>query len=71
MYLDDGASIRGPSLRQQVRCTAAASGITLHFGPREGTYTPWWHSIAVTVHGAKPVTKVIPDQPRAATIAIR
>ena len=71
IYLDDGASIRGPSLRQQVRCTAAASGITLHFGPREGTYTPWWHSIAVTVHGAKPVTKVIPDQPRAATIAIR
>ena len=70
IYLDDGVSIHGPSLRQLVTCTVTPKGIALHFGAREGAYDAWWRSIAVTVHGAKPVTRIIPDQPRAATVMI-
>jgi alpha-glucosidase len=70
IYLDDGVSIEGPSLRQQVTCTVTATGVALRFAQREGTYRPWWKSIAVTVHGAKSVTKTIPDQPVAATVQI-
>jgi len=70
IYLDDGISIDGPSLRQQVTCTVTPKGVTLHLAAREGSYRPWWKSIAVTVHGARPVTKTIPDQPSEATISI-
>jgi alpha-glucosidase len=70
IYLDDGVSIEGRSLRQQVTCTATPKGIALHFGAREGSYRPWWKSIAVTVHGASASTKTIPDQPDEATVTI-
>jgi alpha-glucosidase len=70
IYLDDGVSIEGPSLRQAITCNASRRGIELHFGPREGSYQPWWTSIAVAVHGARPLRRIIADQPRAATIAI-
>jgi alpha-glucosidase len=70
IYLDDGVSIEGPRLRQQVSCTVTPNGVALHFGAREGSYKPWWRAIAVTVHGAHPMTKTIADQPAAATIEI-
>jgi alpha-glucosidase len=70
IYLDDGISVAGPVLRQKLSCTVTANGVALSFGAREGTYKPWWRSIAVTIHGPKPVTKVISDQPRAATVEI-
>jgi alpha-glucosidase len=70
LYLDDGVSVAGPNLRQQVTCTVSAKGIALHFGAREGSYTPWWNSIAVSVHGPHPAHKLIADQPRAATVLI-
>jgi alpha-glucosidase len=47
-----------------------AKGVALHFAPRVGSYRPWWKSIAVTVHGAKGLTKTIPDQPGLATVEI-
>jgi alpha-glucosidase len=71
IYLDDGVSISGPSLRQEVTCTATPDGVSLHFGERQGSYRPWWKQIAVTVHGATTKHVVIADQPRAATIPIR
>jgi alpha-glucosidase len=70
LYLDDGVSIRGPSLRQHITCTVTDKGVRLEFGPREGSYRPWWRSIAVTVHGARPVRRTIADQPVAASIDI-
>ena len=70
IYLDDGISIEGPSLRQEVRCTVTPKGVALQFGAREGTYKPWWKSIAVTVHGARAVTRTIADQPGPATVEI-
>jgi alpha-glucosidase len=51
LYLDDGISIAGPSLRQTVRCTIGKDGIMLHFNPRQGAYAPWWKQIAVNIHG--------------------
>ncbi len=70
IYLDDGVSIQGSSLRQSITCTVTSHGIALHFAPRAGSYAPWWKSISVTVHGARAVTRTIPDQPSAATIEI-
>lgn len=71
LYLDDGVSVRGPSLRQAVTCSATANGVVLNFGPREGSYRPWWKQIAVIVHGARAAQMTIADQPRAATVAVR
>jgi alpha-glucosidase len=71
IYLDDGVSISGPSLRQEVTCTATPDGVSLHFGERQGSYRPWWKQIAITVHGATTKHVVIADQPRAATIPVR
>lgn len=70
IYFDDGVSIIGPSLRQQLACALTATGVTLHFGPREGSYRPWWKSIVVTVHGSPTVSKTIADQPASATVEI-
>ena len=35
LYLDDGVSISGPSLRQSIRCTLGKDGIMLHFDARQ------------------------------------
>ena len=51
LYWDDGVSIRGPSLRQTVRCTLGKDGIMVHFDKREGSFKPWWKQMRVTVHG--------------------
>src|SRR5690348_5029856 len=71
IYLDDGVSIRGPSLRQQVTCTITPAGVSLRFSERQGSYRPWWKQIAVTVHGATEKHMLVPDQPHASTVAIR
>src|SRR5260221_1133450 len=70
LYFDDGVHIAGPSLRQSISCTVTPQGVRLHFGPRQGHWRPWWKSIAVTLHGARPVSRTIPDQPRAAEVVI-
>lgn len=54
LYLDDGkarAIERGAYLRQSIRCTETPGGLRIDFAPREGKWKPWWHQIAVTVHG--------------------
>jgi alpha-glucosidase len=70
LYFDDGLSVRGASLRQIVQCTATSKGIALRFGPRKGSYRPWWKQIAVTVHGPQAARMTIPDQPNRAEILI-
>ena len=70
LYFDDGVSIAGPSLRQEITCTATSRGVSLHFATREGSFRPWWKQIAVTVHGARAAHMVIADQPGPATIQI-
>ena len=70
LYLDDGVSIAGPSLRQTISCTMTARGVSLRFGARVGSFRPWWKAITVTVHRAHPTHKIIADQPGPATIEI-
>lgn len=70
LYFDDGISIAGPHLRQTIHCDATTKGLVLRFGPREGSWKPWWKQIAVTVHGAHSARKMIPDQPRVSEVAI-
>ncbi len=71
LYFDDGIHVSGPSLRQSVQCSVTPKGVSLRFGPRTGTYRPWWKQIAVTVHGAQAARMTIADQPRVATVLIR
>jgi alpha-glucosidase len=71
LYFDDGVSVTGPNLRQTVQCSVTSKGVVLRFGPRQGSWRPWWKQIAVTVHGAKEVHMTIADQPRPAVISIR
>jgi alpha-glucosidase len=70
LYFDDGVRVGGPSLRQTVECTVTARGVVLRFGPRQGSYRPWWKQIAVTVHGRQDARMTIPDQARAGEILI-
>ena len=51
IYLDDGVSVKGASLRQALTCTVTPAGVSLSFGARQGRFAPWWKTIAVTVHG--------------------
>ncbi|HEX3424291.1 MAG TPA: TIM-barrel domain-containing protein [Sphingomicrobium sp.] len=70
LYFDDGTSVKGPVLRQTLRCSTSAKGVILHFGPREGSWKPWWSKIAVTVHGQRGAAITISDQPKAADVLI-
>jgi alpha-glucosidase len=70
IYFDDGVSITGPSLRQSVSCTVTPTGVRLRFGLRQGSWRPWWKTIAMTVHGAQPMAKTIADHPRAGEVLI-
>jgi alpha-glucosidase len=71
LYFDDGVTVAGQSLRQAIECKVTGRGAELRFGQREGTWRPWWKQIAVTVHGARALRMIIPDQARAATIQIQ
>jgi alpha-glucosidase len=70
LYLDDGVSVTGPSLRQEITCISTPRGVSLHFAAREGSFRPWWKQIAVTVHGARSAHMLIADQPGPATVQI-
>ena len=51
LYWDDGVSVRGASLRRQVRCVQGKDGVMVHFEKNEGSFKPWWKQIQVVVHG--------------------
>jgi alpha-glucosidase len=71
IYADDGIDTNGPSLRQSVECSVVPGGVALSFNEREGSFKPWWNSIALVVHGgARETRKIIPDQPRANKMTI-
>jgi alpha-glucosidase len=70
LYFDEGVSLSGPSLSQSIQCVETPRGIALRFGPRQGSWKPWWKQIQVTVHGPKTTRMTIADQPAAAEVAI-
>ncbi|QYE37298.1 DUF5110 domain-containing protein (plasmid) [Polymorphobacter sp. PAMC 29334] len=64
LYLDDGHSLayrRGAFLRQEIRCRMTAAGLAIEFLPRDGSFAPWWHAIAVTVHGWRGTAHVVAE----------
>ena len=56
IYDDDGHSMdfaKGVFMRQAIRCTVGAHGVeTIAFEARQGSFKPWWHDIALVIHGA-------------------
>ena len=70
LYFDDGVQANGPNLRQSIRCTVTGKRVALQFGARTGKYRPWWKQIAVTVHGAQPMSMTITDHPRVGEVII-
>jgi alpha-glucosidase len=54
LYQDDGRSMvyrQGQLLRMYFSCEAAANSITIHIGPHQGRYQPWWSELQVEVYG--------------------
>jgi alpha-glucosidase len=54
LYVDDGASFaykHGDFLRMEFTCSEKPNGVTVHVGPHQGRYTPWWNNLQVEVYG--------------------
>src|SRR5579862_691906 len=67
LYLDDGTTFdyqRGAFLRLALSCAADARDVTVTTAAAEGTYAPWFSSLAFAIHGA-------PSAPRQVTVSGR
>ncbi|MGC1907028.1 MAG: TIM-barrel domain-containing protein [Candidatus Acidiferrum sp.] len=52
LYLDDGASLdyrNGSYLRLAFSCERSSNGWSVRIDPRQGSYTPWWKGVRITV----------------------
>jgi alpha-glucosidase len=55
LYMDDGLSFaykHGDFLRMEFTCSQKSDGITVHIGPHQGNYVPWWKNVQVEVYGS-------------------
>jgi alpha-glucosidase len=55
LYIDDGQSFaykHGDFLRMEFTCLEKPNGITVHIGPHQGSYLPWWKNLQVEVYGS-------------------
>ena len=55
LYMDDGQSFaykHGDFLRMEFTCSETPNGITVHIGPHQGIYVPWWKNLQVEVYGS-------------------
>jgi alpha-glucosidase len=62
LYLDDGHSLRyqrGEFMRQSFSCASTADGVRVQIAPREGTFSPWWKQMRITVFGAERSAKKV------------
>jgi alpha-glucosidase len=53
IYLDDGHTFRyqqGEFLRQEFQCQSDNSSVRVHFGARQGNYSPWWKTFEVVIY---------------------
>jgi alpha-glucosidase len=54
VYMDDGQSFayqHGEFLRMEFTCSEKPNGITIHIGPHQGSYVPWWKNFQVEIYG--------------------
>ncbi|HET6283914.1 MAG TPA: glycoside hydrolase family 31 protein [Polyangia bacterium] len=62
LYLDDGDTFdyqKGTYLRLALSCKEAGNSVTVQTGPAEGSYTPWFSSMAFSIHGAPSAPKQV------------
>jgi alpha-glucosidase len=62
LYLDDGATFdyrKGVVLRVPLSCQVTADSVTVQAGKAEGTYVPWFDSVAYTLYGAPSAPKEV------------
>ena len=55
VYLDDGLSFayrKGEFLRMDFTCAQTPTGLTVHVGPHQGSFVPWWTTLQVEVYGS-------------------
>jgi alpha-glucosidase len=38
-------------------CSETPNGITVHIGPHQGSYVPWWKNLQVEVYGSNSSSK--------------
>jgi alpha-glucosidase len=53
LYLDDGHTFRyqrGEFLRQGFTCQSDGDAVRVSFGPRQGSYVPWWKTVEVVIY---------------------
>jgi alpha-glucosidase len=65
LYADDGTTFdykKGAFVRVALSCQESAGALTVRTGVAEGTYTPWFSSLAFAIHGA-------PSAPKQVTVA--
>ncbi len=65
LYADDGTTFdykKGAFVRVALSCEERAGALTVRTGVAEGTYTPWFSSLAFAIHGA-------PSAPKQVTVA--
>ena len=56
LYVDDGVSFayqQGQFLRENLTCSVGERDSVVSFGPREGSYQPWWKGVTLLLHGLK------------------
>lgn len=61
VYLDDGNTFnyeRGAFVRQDFSCTALQGSVGVRLTPAQGSYTPWWRQVELTIYGANPAARV-------------
>ncbi|HEX4405786.1 MAG TPA: glycoside hydrolase family 31 protein [Polyangia bacterium] len=65
LYADDGTTFdykKGAFVRVALTCQDGANALSVQTGAAEGTYTPWFSSLAFAIHGA-------PSAPKQVTVA--
>ena len=53
LYLDDGHTFayqRGELVRQEFTCQSDGHSVSVQFGTRQGSYSPWWKTIEVVIY---------------------
>jgi alpha-glucosidase len=56
LYVDDGSTFdyrKGAFLRLAFSCEETPEGVSVKAAPADGSFTPWFSSIAWVVHGAR------------------
>ena len=70
LYWDDGHTFaykRGDYFRQQFTCAPAPDALDIRIAPAEGSYTPWWSTVAVSVFGIEQAPRHITAAGQAVT----